>query len=100
MALNEIKTEVIKLGNNFAIPLPIAFCEGVNLQEGTALRVISKQGKLEIQITDVEDKVKTCQICDSRPGKYTCSICGTFACSNCFWEFGQLCNNCTKRKND
>ena len=34
MTEKEISTELIKLGNDFAIPLPKTFCEGTTLEEG------------------------------------------------------------------
>jgi antitoxin component of MazEF toxin-antitoxin module len=47
MVKKEITTEVIRLGNDFAIPLPVTFCEGTTLEEGTELKVIyNDQGNL------------------------------------------------------
>ena len=98
MPTKEIKTEVIRLADNLAIPLPIAFCEGTTIKEGAELKIVrTKRGRFEIQVMDIEKEKIPCEICLNRPGKYTCSKCGKLACANCFWEWGNLCNKCIKR---
>jgi hypothetical protein len=97
MAKKEIKSEVIRLGNDYAIPLPVTFCEGTTLEEGTELKVIyNDRGNLEIQVNKVLGQEQKCEICNQRIAKYQCSNCNTNACSTCFWEWGGLCNNCSK----
>jgi hypothetical protein len=99
MVTKEISTELIKLGNDFAIPLPVTFCEGTTLQAGTDLKVIyNDRGNLEIQVNQVAAAAEEkCQICNSSKARYQCSHCKTRACSNCFWEWGGLCNKCAKQ---
>jgi hypothetical protein len=97
MVKKEINTEVIRLGNDFAIPLPLTFCEGTTLQEGTELKVIyNERGNLEVQVNKVIGGEINCGLCNQRKAKYECSNCGVIACSSCFWEWGGLCNKCTK----
>ena len=97
MVKKEITTEVIRLGNDFAIPLPITFCQGTTLDEGTELKVIyNDQGNLEVQVNKLTSEELTCQICGQRKARYECSNCHLNACSTCFWEWGGLCNKCTK----
>jgi hypothetical protein len=97
MAKKEILTEVIRLGNDFAIPLPVTFCEGTTLGEGTDLKVIyNDRGNLEVQVNKLMGQEATCEICGKRKAKYQCSNCNIGACSSCFWEWGGLCNKCTK----
>jgi antitoxin component of MazEF toxin-antitoxin module len=97
MEKKEIMTEVIRLGNDFAIPLPLTFCEGTTLEEGTELKIIyNDRGNLEVQVNRVIGKESTCELCGKRTAKYQCSNCGVMACSTDFWEWGGLCNNCSK----
>jgi len=98
MVKKEINTELIKLGNDYAIPLPVTFCEGTTLSEGTELKVIyNERGNLEVQVNRLSAGEQQCQICNQRSAKYECSACHTIACSTCFWEWGGLCNKCTKK---
>ncbi len=98
MALKEVKTEVIKIGDDFAIPLPTTFCEGTTLKEGSEVKVVyTKKGDLEIHITPQNNGETKCQICNQRTAKYMCMQCYTIACSNCFWEYGNLCNKCINK---
>jgi hypothetical protein len=97
MAKKEINTEVIRLGNDYAIPLPLTFCEGTTIQEGTELKVIyNDRGNLEVQVNKIITGETKCALCNQRTAKYECTNCGTVACSTCFWEWGGLCNKCTK----
>jgi antitoxin component of MazEF toxin-antitoxin module len=98
MAKKEIVTELIRMGNDFAIPLPVTFCEGTTLGEGTELKVIyNERGNLEVQVNKMTSAETKCELCNQRKAKYECSNCGTIACSTCFWEWGGLCNKCTKK---
>lgn len=98
MAKKEITTEVIRLGNDFAIPLPVTFCEGTTLNEGTELKIIfNDSGNLEVQVNRLASEELDCQICGQRKARYECAHCHNYACSTCFWEWGGLCNKCTKR---
>jgi hypothetical protein len=97
MASKEIITEVIRLGNDFAIPLPVTFCDGTTIGEGTELKVIyNDRGNLEVQVNRLTQEEATCDICGQRKARYECSSCHKIACSTCFWEWGGLCNKCTK----
>ena len=98
MALKEVKTEVIKVGKNLAIPLPVGFCDGTALKEGSELKIVyTKLGNFEIHMTDRSAGNLSCYICGRRTGKHTCSQCGGITCSNCFWEMGDLCKNCINK---
>jgi hypothetical protein len=97
MATKEIVTEVIRLGNDFAIPLPVTFCDGTTLNEGTELKVIyNDRGNLEVQVNKLAAEETTCELCKQRKARYQCSNCNAIACSSCFWEWGGLCNKCSK----
>ena len=97
MPKKEIKTEVVKHGDGLAISLPKEFYKEVPIEEGTELTIIyQNKGNFEIRIENLIGKIQ-CEICQNRPGKYTCTKCGTIACSNCFWEWGNLCNKCINR---
>lgn len=98
MVKKEVNTELIRLGNDFAIPLPITFCEGTTLAEGAELKVIyNDRGNIEVQVNRVTEVEENCQICETRKARYQCSHCLTKACSSCFWEWGGLCNKCAKQ---
>lgn len=98
MTKKEIKTEVVELGENLAIPLPKEFCTGTLLVEGAKLTAkYVRGGVLQIQVEGLDKSEIKCQVCNKGIGKYTCSSCGSLACSNCFWELGNMCNNCIKR---
>ena len=99
MALKEVTAEVVKVGDDLAIPLPANFYEGTGLEEGSKIKIIYKSsGHFEVKLMLKEGEKQYCQICGKRMGKHTCNICGSISCSNCFWEFGQLCSNCMKKK--
>jgi hypothetical protein len=98
MVKKEIASKVIKLGEDYAIPLPLEFCNGTTLEEGTELKVIyNERGNLEVQVNKLTGGDVDCGICSTRKAKYECSNCGTIACSTCFWEWGGLCNKCVKQ---
>jgi hypothetical protein len=98
MSLKESKSKIVKHGDDLAILLPKSLVEGTLVQEGQEVTVSREtHNKFKAIIEDlVKDKI-ACQICSKGQGKYTCSICGIVACSHCFWEFGNLCKNCTKK---
>ena len=99
MSLKEAKTEVKKVGDNLVIPLPADFCEGTELKDGCELKIVyTKRGHFEVRVTKLEEGEIKCQICGKRKGKHICSNCGIQACSNCFWEWGNMCHNCIKNK--
>ena len=99
MAIKEVTTKVVKLGEDLAIPLPAKFYDGTGLKEGAEVKIsYTKSGQFEMKLLLGEDEKRYCQICGKRRGKYTCNMCGLVACSNCFWEFGMLCSRCMKKK--
>ena len=99
MAIREIKAEVIKLDDGLAIPLPLSFCEGTTLEAGSEVQIrYTKRGSFELQVIKHGGRMIQCQICEKRTGKYSCRQCGRIACSNCFWEWGGLCNKCAHTK--
>jgi len=101
MVHKEVKTKIVRMGDSdeLAIPLTKELIEGTPIQDGLEITVTRKtQNKFELVIEDLVKGKMACQICGKSDGKYTCSICGMVACSNCFWEFGNLCKNCTKKK--
>jgi hypothetical protein len=99
MAIKEVSVEVVKQGDDLAILLPAKFYEDTGLEEGTKIKIAyTKRGHFEVKVELGEGEKAYCQICGKRWGKYTCNMCGLTACSNCFWEFGQLCGNCMKKK--
>ncbi len=95
----EIETEVIRLGNDYCIPLPLSFIEGTTLQEGTVLKIkFNERGNIEVGVNKAPTQADAaCQICGKGTARYECSHCHTVACSNCFWEWGGLCNQCVKK---
>ena len=98
MVEKEISTELIKLGNDFAIPLPKTFCDGTTLEEGVDLKVVyNERGNLEVQVNRVLQQEQMCEMCGRSKARYECSYCHVHACSSCFWEWGGLCNKCTKK---
>ena len=63
----EIKTEIIRLADNYAIPLPTAFCEGTTLKEGAELKIIrTKPGSFELEVMDIDKTKVPCEICQKR----------------------------------
>ena len=70
MPSKEIKTEVIRLADNFAIPLPTAFCEGTTIKEGAELKIVrTKRGRFEIQVMDIEKEKGSAESYVQRAGK-------------------------------
>ena len=98
MTQKEIETELVRVGNDFAIPLPLTFVEGTTLSEGASLKVVyNERGNLEVQVNKVSSSDGKCQLCGGGTARYECSVCHSHACSSCFWEWGGLCNKCTKK---
>ena len=99
MAEKEIETDVIKFGDDLAIPLPITFCDGTIIKEGATLKIVpTKVGNFEIRVSQSGKEMIKCQLCDKNVGKYTCTQCGALSCSACFWEMGGMCNKCVAFK--
>ena len=91
------KQRVIKIKTGFAIAIPPDICKSKGLKKGDEIELYLKpNGKIEINFMNVQ-KEKLCTVCGENEGKYTCTVCGRFACSNCFWEMGGLCHLCMKK---
>jgi hypothetical protein len=99
MSQNEMKTKLRKTKNGLAVVLSPEFMEDTLLDAGMEVSVTKKgPNKFLMRILDLEEKHLPCQICGQHQGKHTCTICGSLACVNCFWELGMLCKKCMKMK--
>jgi antitoxin component of MazEF toxin-antitoxin module len=98
MTDRELVTDIRRMGNDLAIILPASFCSGTTLKDGAEIKIVfNDRNNLEIQVNREVSKEGSCQICGQRTARYECFNCHTEACSNCFWEWGGLCNKCAGR---
>jgi late competence protein required for DNA uptake (superfamily II DNA/RNA helicase) len=98
MSIKEIKTKLVKHNDGLAIILTPEFTDGTLFTDGADISVTRSGNKLQIKLEDLESKKISCQLCGQHHGKYTCTLCGTIACPNCFWELGRLCKKCMSKK--
>ena len=94
-----MKSQLVKHKNGLAIILTPEFIEDTLLEAGMEVSITKKGfNKFQVKILDLENKQLPCQICGQHHGKHICTICGSLACVNCFWELGMLCKRCMKQK--
>jgi len=99
MAKKEIKSFVERQGSKLTIPLPTDFCIKNNIHDGTEILVAQTMPNVfEFRVIGQKSEKIKCEICGKSTAKYTCTLCATFACPNCFWELGKLCKKCMKKK--